>query len=81
MKDLFAKVMITRTATRSRRRPGNPHFISFRQVSAHAATLRRYAAAAAAAAVVVLLNADAALNSSLIRPPGTVVPDGLMFYP
>jgi len=31
----------TRTATRSRRRPGNAHFISVRQVSAHAATLRR----------------------------------------
>jgi len=35
---IFSK---TRTATRSRRRPGNAHFISIRQMSAHAATLLR----------------------------------------
>ena len=53
-----------RTATRSRRRPGNAHVISIRQVSANAATLR-------CLRCLLLLNAAAAaaaaLGSSLIR--------------
>ena len=57
---MSAKIILTRTATRSRRRPGNGHVISIRQVSPP--TRPRYAAAAAS----LPLNADAGALDSLI---------------